>query len=146
MDKRFLERICWWCGWGSQWRDSLKEGTDFVVGEGNYSSYELEAFIAFLLSCHIFEGHPHKKILSRHFPLAIKLARGQSFPLAPYFLGILYSHLDHFTLDLQRHKGRFHVKTFVLIAFLQIWLSEHFRNYALVPRVLSSHKTSLPSP
>ena len=39
--------------------DSLKEGTDFVVGEGNSSPYELEAFIAFLLSCHLFEGYPH---------------------------------------------------------------------------------------
>ena len=47
-------------------RDSLKEGTDFVVGEGNSSSYELEAFIAFLLSHHLFEGYPHEKILSRH--------------------------------------------------------------------------------
>ena len=27
--------------------DSLKEGTDFIVGEGNLSSYELEAFITF---------------------------------------------------------------------------------------------------
>ena len=27
--------------------DSLKEGTDFVVGEGNSNSYELEAFISF---------------------------------------------------------------------------------------------------
>ena len=27
--------------------DSLKESTDFVVGEGNFSSYELETFIAF---------------------------------------------------------------------------------------------------
>ena len=36
--------------------DSLKEGTDFVVGEGNSSSYELETFIAFFLSRHLFEG------------------------------------------------------------------------------------------
>ena len=27
--------------------DSLKEGIDFVVGEANFSSYELEAFIGF---------------------------------------------------------------------------------------------------
>ena len=81
--------------------DSLKEGTDFVVGEGNSSSYELETFIGFLLSHHLFEGYPHEKILSRHFPLAVKLARGKSFPLAPYFLGTLHSHLDHFSLDLQ---------------------------------------------
>ena len=126
--------------------DSLKEGIDFVVGEGNCSSYELEAFIAFLLSCHLFEGYPHEKILSRHFPLAIKLARGQSFPFAPYFLGTLYSHLDNFTLDLQRSWDRFQVEIFVPVAFLQIWLWEHSRNYAPVPKVLSSYKTSLPLP
>ena len=100
--------------------DSLKEGTDFVVGEGNSSPYELEAFIAFLLSCHLFEGYPYEKILSRNFPLAVKLAKGHSFPLAPYFLGTLYSHLDHFTFDLQRLWGRFQVEIFVPVAFLQI--------------------------
>ena len=125
---------------------SLKEGTNFVVGEGNSSSNELEAFIAFLLSRHLFEGYPHEKILSRHFPLAVKLVKGQSFPLTPYFLGTLYSHLDHFTPDLQRARGRFQVKTFVLVVFLQIWLWEHFRNYALAPKVLKSYKTNLTSP
>ena len=48
--------------------DSSKEGTDFVVVVGNSSSYELEAYIVFLLSCHLFEEYPHKKILGRHFP------------------------------------------------------------------------------
>ena len=81
--------------------DSLKEGTNLVVGEGDFSSYELEAFVAFLLSRLLFEGYPHENILSRNFPLAVKLAKGQSFPLAPYFLGTLYSHLDHYTLNLQ---------------------------------------------
>ena len=65
--------------------DSLKEGTDFVVGEGNSSLYELEAFIDLLLSHHLFEGYPHKKILGRHFSLAVKLAK-EFLPLAPYFL------------------------------------------------------------
>ena len=88
---------------------SLKEGTDFVIREGNYRSYELKAFIAFLLSRQLFEGNPHEKILSRHFPLVVKLTRGQSFTLASYSLGTLYSHLDHFTLDLQRSWGRFQV-------------------------------------
>ena len=55
--------------------DFLKEGTDFVVGEGNSSPYELEAFIAFLLSRHLFEGYPHEKILCIHFPLTVKLAK-----------------------------------------------------------------------
>ena len=126
--------------------DSLKEGTDYVMGEDNSSPYELEAFITFLLSRHIFEGYPHDKILSRHFPLAVKLAKGHSFSLAPYFIGTLYSHLDHFTFNLQCSWGRFQVKTFVPIAFLKMWLWEHFRNYAPIPKALNSYKTNLPSP
>ena len=98
--------------------DSLKEGTDFVVGEGNSSPYELKASIAFLLSRHLFEGYPHEKILSRNFPLAVKLAKWHSFPLTPYFLETSYSHLDHFTLDLQCSWGRFQVETFIPVAFL----------------------------
>ena len=106
--------------------DSLKEGTDFVVGEGNSSSYELEAFIAFLLSRHLFEGYSHEKILSRHFLIAIKLTRGQSFLLAPYFLGTLYSHLDHFTLDLQCSWDRFQVETSISISCYRdtLWSEE----------------------
>ena len=125
--------------------DSLKEGTDFVVGEGNSSLYELEAFIDLLLSHHLFEGYPHKKILGRHFSLAVKLAK-EFLPLAPYFLGTLYSYLDHFTLNLQHSWGIFQVKTFVFVAFLQTWLWEHFRSYAPVPKALSSFKIGLPSP
>ena len=78
--------------------------------------------------------------------LAVKLAKRQSFPLASYFLGTLYSHMDHFSLDFQCLWGRFQVETFVPIAFLQVWLWEHFRNYAPVSKVLNSYKTSLTSP
>jgi len=126
--------------------NSLKEGIDFVVGGGNSSSYEVEDFIAFLLSRHLFEGYPHERILSRHFPLVVKLAKGYSFPLFPYFLGTLYAHLDRFTLDLQRSWGRFQMETFVPIAILQIWVWVCFKNYAPVPKAPSSFKTSLPSP
>ena len=93
----------------------------------------LKLIFFFLLFRHLFEGYPHEKILSRHFPLAVKLVKGHSFPLTPYFLGTLYSHLDHFTLDLQHSWDRFQVETFVPIAFLQIWMWEDFRNYAFVP-------------
>ena len=55
--------------------NSLKESTNFVVREGNSSPYELEAFIAFLLSRHLFKGYPHEKILGRNFLLAVKLAK-----------------------------------------------------------------------
>ena len=43
--------------------DSLKEGANFVVGEGNSSSYELEAFISFFLSHHLFEDIHTKRFL-----------------------------------------------------------------------------------
>ena len=82
--------------------DSLKEGIDLLLQKVTLVLRNLKPLLPFLLSHHLFEGYPHEKILSRHFSLVIKLARGQSFPLAPYFLGNLYSHLDHFTLDLQR--------------------------------------------
>lgn len=41
--------------------NSLKEAIDFVVGEGNASPYELEAFVTFLLFCHLFEGYPYER-------------------------------------------------------------------------------------
>ena len=125
--------------------NSLKESTNFVVREGNSSPYELEAFIAFLLSRHLFKGYPHEKILGRNFLLAVKLAKWHTFPLTPYFLGTLYSHLDRFILDLQHYWGIFQVETFAPIAFLKIWLWEHFRNYAPVPKALNSFKTNLSS-
>ena len=102
--------------------DFFKNGTDFVVGEGNSIPYELEAFNAFLLSRHLFERYLHKKILGRHLPLAVKLAKEHYFHLTPYFLGTLYSYLNCFTFDLQRSWGRFQIETFVPVAFLQIWL------------------------
>ena len=115
-------------------KQALKEGTDFVVGEDNSSPYELEAFIAFLLSCHLFERYPHEKILGRHFPLAVKLTKGHSFHLAPYFVGTLYSYLDRFTLDLQRSWGRFQIETFMPMAFLQIWLWSTLGTMLLSPK------------
>ena len=102
--------------------DTLKEGVVYVVGEGNCDPYELEAFIAFLLSRHLFEGYPNKKILDHHFPLAFKLAKGYFFPLAPYFLGTLYGHLDRFVSDLKRLWGTFQIENFAPVAFLNVWL------------------------
>lgn len=65
--------------------DLLKEGLDFIVREGDSSPHELEAFIAFLLCHHLFEGYPHEKILSRHFLLAVKLAKCHYVPLPHIF-------------------------------------------------------------
>lgn len=97
--------------------DSHKEWIDYVVGEVNNSPYELEAFIAFLLSRHLFEGYPNEKILDRYFPLAVKLANGYYFPLFLYFLDTLYGHLDRFVSYQKRSWGRSELR------LLRRWLS-----------------------
>ena len=51
-------------------------------------------FLAFWLSKFLFSEFPGYGIKSTFFPLAIKLDRGAQYPLAPLFLGHVYSQLD----------------------------------------------------
>ena len=51
-------------------------------------------FLALWLSKFLFSEFPRYGIKSTFFPLAIKLARGTRYPLAPMFLGHIYSQLD----------------------------------------------------
>nr|POE55729.1 hypothetical protein CFP56_27764 [Quercus suber] len=51
-------------------------------------------FLAFWLSKFLFSEFPGYRIKSTLFPLAIKLAQGAQYPLAPMFLGHVYSQLD----------------------------------------------------
>ena len=51
-------------------------------------------FLAFWLSKFLFSEFPGYGIKSALFPLAISLARGAQYPLAPMFLGHVYSQLD----------------------------------------------------
>ena len=48
-------------------------------------------FLAFCLSKFLFSKFPGYGVKSSFFPLAIKLARGTQHPLAPLFLGHVYS-------------------------------------------------------
>ena len=48
-------------------------------------------FLAFWLSKFMFSEFPGYVIKSTFFPLAIKLARGAQYPLAPLLLGHVYS-------------------------------------------------------
>ena len=50
--------------------------------------------LAFWLSKFLFSEFPGYGIKSALFPLAISLARGAQYPLAPMFLGHVYSQLD----------------------------------------------------
>ena len=51
-------------------------------------------FLAFWLSKFLFSEFSGYEVKSTFFPLAIKLAQGAQYPLAPLFLGHVYSQLD----------------------------------------------------
>uniref|UniRef100_A0A2N9HP86 Aminotransferase-like plant mobile domain-containing protein n=1 Tax=Fagus sylvatica TaxID=28930 RepID=A0A2N9HP86_FAGSY len=52
------------------------------------------AFVAYWLSKCVFGEHPAYSIKPLYFPLAVKIAAGVCFPLAPLLLGQLYTQLD----------------------------------------------------
>jgi hypothetical protein len=52
------------------------------------------AFVAYWLSKCIFGEHPAYSIKPLYFPIAVKIAAGICFPLAPLLLGQLYTQLD----------------------------------------------------
>jgi hypothetical protein len=52
------------------------------------------AFVAYWLSKCVFGEHPAYSIKPSYFPLAVKIAAGVCFPLAPLLLGQLYTQLD----------------------------------------------------
>ena len=51
-------------------------------------------FLTFWLNKFLFSEFPGYEIKSALFPLATSLARGAQYPLAPMFLGHVYSQLD----------------------------------------------------
>ena len=52
------------------------------------------AFVAYWLSKCVFGEHPAYSIKPLYFPLAVKVATGVCFPLAPLLLGQIYTQLD----------------------------------------------------
>ena len=56
-------------------------------------------FLAFWLSKFLFSEFPGYGIKSALFPFAISLAKGAQYPLAPKFLGHVYSQLDQLHRD-----------------------------------------------
>jgi hypothetical protein len=52
------------------------------------------AFVAYWLSKCVFGEHPAYSIKPLYFPLAVRIAAGVRFPLAPLLLGQIYTQLD----------------------------------------------------
>jgi len=65
-----------------------------TLSQENYKIVKQARFLALWLSKFIFSEFPGYGIKSTFFPLAIKLAQGTRYPLAPMFLGHVYSQLD----------------------------------------------------
>jgi len=71
-----------------------KEGTVTKRGPMAKSPLALPALISFWLDRYVFPGPPHDNINPAIFTLAALLASGRRLPLAPLYLGTLYSLLD----------------------------------------------------
>lgn len=90
----------------------------------------LSAFIAFFLSFFLFPDFPIDAPSECVFYLAVRIARGDRFPLGPLFLGHLFQQLDHLSADLERSVGRYDITTMVQTQFLIALVYEHFPSAA----------------
>ena len=84
------------------------------------------AFIAYWLSRFILPGSPGV-VHTRHLSLAIRIATGYQYPLAPLYLGSQYKKLDLFHDCMVRSFGRFRVSSYIDLPFLQVFLWERFK-------------------
>lgn len=71
--------------------EDYDEKNTFVGGTGADWGCQVEALIALWLSRFLPPDSPEDTVLSRYFPLAIKITKGTVFPLASLVFGHLYS-------------------------------------------------------
>ena len=79
-------------------------------------------FLAFWLSKFLFSEFPGYRVKSSFFPLAIKLAQGTQYPLAPLFLGHVYSQLDQLHGDEAESDSCYVITSSLHCAILQIFM------------------------
>ncbi|XP_026452096.1 uncharacterized protein LOC113352499 [Papaver somniferum] len=120
--------------WVSEWFPKETE-TALVLDD----TLHVAAFLSLWLSRDIFDdGSGMKEIRRNLINFAIKLAKGVALPIGSLFLGSLYTHLDCLAADMYASNGYMKVDSYIHVAFLQVWLWEHFKHYAHNPM------TSLP--
>ena len=83
-------------------------------------------FLALWLSKFFFSEFPGYGIKSTFFPFAIKLARGAQYPLAPMFLGHVYSQLDLFHNDEIEGNSCYTITSSLHCAILQVFMWDRF--------------------
>ncbi|CAL8992531.1 unnamed protein product, partial [Prunus brigantina] len=87
----------------------------------------LAAFIALWLGRFVFCDFSQDCLHERVFPLALAIARGDTIPLAPMFLGHLYHLLDRAQLLEKSASGSMGVETLLNSGFLQVFLWERLK-------------------
>ncbi|CAL2256985.1 unnamed protein product [Prunus armeniaca] len=85
------------------------------------------AFIALWLGRFVLCDFSQDCLHERVFPLALAIARGDTIPLAPMFLGHLYRLLNQTQLLQKSASGTMGVETLLNSGFLQVFLWERFR-------------------
>ena len=83
-------------------------------------------FLALWLSKFFFSEFPGYGIKSTFFPFAIKLARDAQYPLAPMFLGHVYSQLDLFHNDEIEGNSCYTITSSLHCAILQVFMWDRF--------------------
>ena len=86
--------------------------------------HELVALVAMWLARHALPGCPDYGISPSFILIAIKIAQGKDFPLAPLYLGSLYKRLDLYQSKTKEPVGRYKVLSYVDIIFIQLCLWE----------------------
>ncbi|CAL8994911.1 unnamed protein product [Prunus brigantina] len=87
----------------------------------------LAAFKALWLGRFVFCDFSQDCLHERVFPLALAIARGDTIPLAPMFLGHLYHLLDRTQLLEKNASGTMGVETLLNSGFLQVFLWERLK-------------------
>ncbi|XP_026459715.1 uncharacterized protein LOC113360421 [Papaver somniferum] len=126
--RKDYETKCFYNWWVFEWFPDESE-PDQVN-----SMLHVAAFLSLWLSRDIFDdGSGKKEIRQELIKLAIKLAKGVVLPIGGLFIGSLYTHLDHLAADMYASNGYMKVDSYVHVTFLQTWLWELLKNYALNP-------------
>lgn len=76
---------------------------------GHSDDAELAAFLTYWLIHDLFECSPKDTIRDDILRMAVKMARGVTYPLAPMFLGGVYRHLDTLVSDVEIVNSQQHV-------------------------------------
>ena len=82
-------------------------------------------FLTLWLSKFLFSEFPRYETKSIFFPLAIRLARGVQYPLAPMFLGHVYSQLDLLHGDEVEGNSCYTITLSLHYAILQVFMWDH---------------------